>query len=84
MLLCGGANSIEDWTKAGRMTTSNYMRARSIHGLYHGGNTVADARKAHPEVNFRYVLAQEDGFTSTGMINFDGDHTWKLQEKGRE
>ena len=60
------------------------MRGRSIHGIYHGGNVIYDAEKAHPEVNWRYVIAQEDGFNSIGMIEFDGDHTWPLQEKGRE
>jgi len=83
ILLCGGANqSTKDWQDVGQ-TIPDYLRGRSIRGQFHGGNTVADARKAHPDVNFRYVIGQEDGFTSTGMINFDGDHTWKLQEKGR-
>lgn len=63
--------------------TTNYLRGRSIHGLYHGGNIIADTWYAHPDVNFRYVVSQEDGFTSTGMLNFEGDHTWKIQEKGR-
>ena len=77
-------DNIEEWKETGYLTSTNYLRARNIHGLYHSGNTVADAEKAHPKVNFRYVVAQEDGFTSTGMINFNGDHTWKIQEKGRE
>ena len=66
------------------MTTTNYLRSHSIRGPYHSGNTVADAKAAHPNVNFRYVIGQEDGFTATGMINFEGKHTWKIQEKGRE
>ena len=66
------------------MTTTNYLRAHSIRAPYHTGNAIADAQSAHPNVNFRYVVGQEDGFTSTGMINFNGDHTWKIQEKGRE
>ena len=83
ILLCGGSKSVEEWTDVGK-TTSDYLRGRAIRGPYHSGNTVADAQKAHPTVNFRYVIGQEDGFTSTGMINFNGDNTWPIQEKGRE
>ena len=85
ILLCGGANEgADDWDSTGHLASSNYMRGRSIRGPYHGGNAIADAYAAHPTVNFRYVIGQEDGFNSTGMINFEGDHTWKIQEKGRE
>ena len=82
ILVCESSETIDEWDKTGKSAT-NYLRARSIHGHYHGTNTIADAFRAHPKVNFRYLLYQEDGFTSTGMINFNGDHTWKLQEKGR-
>ena len=84
ILLCGGSKSVDDWDSEAWTASSNYLRARSIRAPYHSGNAVEDAKKAHPTVNFRYIIGQEDGFNSTGMINFNGDHTWKIQEKGRE
>ena len=83
ILLCGGSPTTDEWDSDGK-TISNFLRGRSVSKPYHGGNAIADAEQAHPDVTFRYVLNQEEGFTSIGMINFEGDHTWKLQEKGRE
>ena len=83
VMLCAGENTTGEWEKDGN-TISNYIRGHSVRSPYHGGNTIRDAEAAHPDVNFRYVVYQEEGFTSIGMINFDGDHTWKIQEKGRE
>ena len=59
-------------------------RAKEIHHLYHNGNAVADARKAHPKVNFRYVIGQEDRANGLEMLQFDGAKTLHLQEKGRK
>mmetsp|Transcript_10015 Transcript_10015/g.12608 ORF Transcript_10015/g.12608 Transcript_10015/m.12608 type:complete len:151 (+) Transcript_10015:399-851(+) len=56
ILLCGGAKSVKEWESVGHMTTTNYLRSHSIRAPYHSGNTVADARAAHPNVQFRYVI----------------------------
>lgn len=56
IFLCDAASDPDEWESTGHMSTTNYLRSRSIHGLYHSGNTVQDAEKAHPNVNFRYVI----------------------------
>ena len=83
ILICQESQEVDEWEVLGK-TASNYFRAKAIHNSKHGRFMVADALRAHPKVNFRYVLNQEEGFKVRGMLNFDGGHTWKLQEKGRE
>lgn len=39
---------------------------------------------AHPTIQMRYVLKQQDGFSGLEEINFEGDFTWPAQEKGRQ
>ena len=39
---------------------------------------------AHPNIQMRYVLKQQDGFPGLQMINFDGDFTWSAQTSGRQ
>ena len=84
ILLCKGAKHISEVESSSHKAIDNYHRHQSIHKRYHGGNVIRFAEIAHPEVNFRYVIGQQDGYTSTDMLNFNGKHTWKLQQKGRE
>ena len=83
VMLIGGDKIVDEDTDVGK-TMSNWMRARSIGKPYHGGNAIADARAAHPNVNFRYVIGQRGGYQGVGQIFFNGDHTWPLQETGRQ
>jgi len=38
----------------------------------------------HPDIQMRYVIKQQDGFTGLDEINFEGDFTWPGQTKGRQ
>ena len=38
--------------------------------------------RSHPDVTFRYDLYEQNPAT-IGMIDFNGEYTWKMQEAGR-
>lgn len=63
---------------------ANFMRARDIRYNYSNSNSIASAMRAYPEVNWRYILQQDDANTGINEIKFNGDFTWPLQENGRQ
>ena len=67
-------------------TLSNVMRSRTIHGDFGNVNTIADAMRAYPNVNYRYMIYESDDAHRTGIseLEFNGDKTWPLQVQGRQ
>ena len=63
-------------------TVSNWSRARSIGDAYNSGTSLDSFMAAYPDVNFRYVLYEQNP-AGAGEIDFNGDYTWPMQEAGR-
>ena len=83
ILFCSDANLPAAEDTVGK-TISNYQRARAVRGFYGSTDTLAYTMKAHPNVNYRYILHESNGFGGLHMLNFEGDYTWAAQEQGRE
>ena len=66
-------------------TLSNMMRSRSIRSDYGSTNTIVDALRAHPNINYRYLIYESADTQLSGLseLEFDGDKTWPLQVQGR-
>ena len=65
-------------------TVGNIMRNRSIHKAFSGTNSVEDDIRAHPNINYRYLIYEERNKASgISELEFDGEKTWILQETGR-
>ena len=62
----------------------NFMRGRDIKYQNSNSNSINQVMRAHPTVNWRYILQQENANSGVNQIKFDGQVTWPLQEAGRE
>ena len=60
------------------------MRRRQLSQYYHDSNSISATMVAHPDIQMRYILKQQDGFSGLEQINFEGDFTWAGQTKGRQ
>ena len=65
---------------------SNIMRSRAIHADATSTNTIADAMRAHPNINYRYLIYESSDTHRTGIseLEFNGEKTWPMQEQGRQ
>ena len=61
---------------------SNIMRSRAIHADATSTNTIADAMRAHPSINYRYLIYESSDTHRTGIseLEFNGEKTWPMQE----
>lgn len=64
-------------------TIGNFMRARDISYQFSNSNSIAQAMRAYPDVNWRYIMQQENANSGIPQIRFNGEYTWPLQEAGR-
>ena len=62
-------------------TIGNILRGRAVHKGYNGTNNLTDAMRAHPDVNYRY-LVYENANKASGIseIEFDGEKTWIFEQ----
>ena len=79
--ICGDqTGEVESEEKSGK-TISNVLRSRALHSARHGENRLQTDIKAHPKVNFRYLVYETVGHAGgISELSFDGDATWPLQE----
>ena len=82
-LFCGAPDSPPSEPQAGN-SYENYMRQRQLSTYFHNSNSISATMIAHPDIQMRYVLKQQDGFGGLDMINFEGDFTWAAQTRGRQ
>lgn len=61
----------------------NFWRSRDLGNYYVGTDSIASSMKAHPTMNWRYVVKQANGFSGLDEVNLDGDFTWSAQLDGR-
>lgn len=60
------------------------MRGRAVHKGYSGTNNLTEAMRAHPDVNYRYLVYENlNKASGISEIEFDGEKTWILQTTGR-
>ena len=71
------------WNNESDKSFSNFMRARDIKYQYNNSNAVIAAMRAYPQINWRFILQQEDALSGLSQIRFENEHTWPLQENGR-
>ena len=82
VLICG-SNEMSTETETGN-SWENYFRGRQIGKFYGDSNSLVYTMKAHPTVQFRYIVQQSVGkMTGLNELNMDGDFTWAAQEQGR-
>jgi len=84
VLVCSPSQeTVEAQTDVGK-TITNMMRSREVNSAFHGIDAYQTDKKAHPNVNFRYLLFQEGEHADTyHELEFDGAKTWPLQVEGR-
>lgn len=63
---------------------SNFMRGRDIKYQYNNSNSIIQVMRANKQVNWRYILQQDNANSGINQIKFDGQLTWPLQEAGRQ
>lgn len=82
--LCGGL-SLPSLSKLPRGAMSAFSRKREIHHYYASSNRVADARAAHPDVQWRSLFLEKEGKLSGRQeLDFSNSTTWPAQEQGRK
>ena len=66
-------------------TIGNVLRSRNIHKDYSGTNNIMDDIRAHPNINYRYLVYEtENKASGISEIEFEGEKTWVMQETGRK
>ena len=72
-------------TEEDSKTVGNIMRNRSIHKAFSGTNNIEDDMRAHPNINYRYLIYETRNQASgISELEFDGEKTWIMQETGRQ
>ena len=62
-----------------------FFRGRSIKNYYSSSNLIADAKRAHPNVNYRSLFFEKEGkLEGTSELDFRNATTWPAQEQGRK
>ena len=67
-------------------TIANIERSRAIHKNTGSINTIQDVMRAHPEINYRYLVYFSNSdvhLGGIGELEFEGTKTWPLQVQGR-
>lgn len=82
-LFCGAPDEPTELTEVGK-TWENFFRRRELRSYYDNSNSIAATQMAHPKVQLRHVIKQQEGLGGLDMIKFEGDFTWPIQTKGRE
>jgi len=84
VFICNAKAETESKEEIGVDTISNYFRAKNIRKAFDGPNNFHHDMVAHPKINWRYLAYEADNHAGgTSEINFNGDHTWVMQEQGR-
>lgn len=60
------------------------MRMRSLNSYYTSTDMIADAKRAYPGVNWRYLFTQHGGTSGESELKFGNATTWGLQMDGRQ
>ena len=75
VLICG-SNTMTTETETGN-AWENYFRGRDIGKFYGDSNSLVYTMKAHPTVQFRYIVQQSVGkMSGLDELKFDGQFTW--------
>ena len=56
----------------------NFMRARDLNTLNNNVDAISQQLRAYPNLNFRYLFEQSNGYSGTKELNFNGENTWPL------
>lgn len=72
-----------DWQNQSWNALGYFMRARDIGYIYSNSNSIFKDIDQHPNVNWRYIVQQENALNGTGQLFFSPETTWPLQEEGR-
>uniref|UniRef100_A0A7S3MQN9 PNPLA domain-containing protein n=1 Tax=Favella ehrenbergii TaxID=182087 RepID=A0A7S3MQN9_9SPIT len=62
----------------------NFMRSRQIKYQHSNSNSIVQWIRRRPNVNWRYIVQQENAVSGLDMLRFSADNTWPLQEEGRK
>jgi len=64
-------------------TISNLLRSRQINSYFSGMDAIQAQMRAYPNVNWRYLIEEQNPASGMDELNFDLSVTWPLQEQGR-
>ena len=73
VLICGTVSPTTE-EKSGN-GWENYFRGRAEKKFYNDGNQLIYTMRAHPNVNFRYVVHEQNGAGGTSELNFNASFT---------
>jgi hypothetical protein len=72
-------------SKPARTALFEFFRGHTIHSYYTSSDLIADAKRAHPDVNWRSVFYEREGKLSGAQeLDFRNSTTWPAQEQGRK
>lgn len=74
--ICGDDTVVEH-DKTAKNSLYELFRAHSIHSVSHSTDSIADARRAHPDVNWRHLFLEESPIVVS--IDFRNETTWPYQ-----
>ena len=86
LMVCHTSRLAEAETDVGSKTLSHMLRARHIRKGYGSINEIQHTMRAHPNINYRYLIYESPDQHMGGVheLEFDGDKTWPAQLQGRQ
>jgi hypothetical protein len=60
------------------------LRRRQIHQYYSGRDAIQTQMRAYPNVNWRYLISEQNSVGGMKELTFDSYVTWPLQLNGRD
>lgn len=69
--------SLSTQSKPAKTALFEFFRRHSIHSYYTSTDTIADAKRAHPDVNWRSLFLEKEGkLTGAQELDFSNSTTW--------
>ena len=78
--ICGD-DTVAKKDKTSRNSLFELFRSHNIHSYYHSTDSIASAKRDHPDINWRYLFLEENSITVS--IDFRNETTWPYQMQGR-
>ena len=69
--------SLPEEQELGNNSIYEFFRGRSMHSFYTSSDEIADAMRAFPNVDFRYLFLEQEPIEV--CIDFRNEKTWPLQ-----
>lgn len=82
VLICSASDLPSVETDTGSVI-ENLLRRRAIHQYYSGRDAIQTQVRSFPNVNWRYLIEEENSVGGLAELTFESTVTWPLQLQGR-